>query len=210
MYEGAFRVGRGAQSLTGDVVVCSGANSMFLRRHIMTHMEEFMKDTFMGKPVLIGDDRKLTEIMLKLGGKVVYQSTAICLTDVPTTLSKFFKQQVRWNKSFFIGSITTLAFAWRRPMLMLWVLGETLLWFVFVIAGAATLLSDIRSLGLILFIYISGYLILSSLSTNVYYMFKNPFYFLLSPIFGLIRMVLIFPIRLWALCTLTRIKWGTR
>lgn len=210
MYESAFRVGRAAQSVTGDVVVCSGANSMFRSEHVVNDLDDFMDTTFFGIDVFVGDDRKLTEMMLKKGGKVKYQSTAVCLTDVPTTLRQFFTQQVRWSKSFIVGTLTSMTFAWKRPMLLLWILGESFLWLFFSLSAFSTAIMHIQAFTSILIAYTAAFFVISALTNNVHYMTKHPFLFLCSPFFAMVRMVLIFPIRFWALATLRKTKWGTR
>jgi hyaluronan synthase len=210
LYESAFRIGRGAQSITNTVLVCSGAISMYKRSFILENLNDFENQTLFGKKMNIGDDRRLTTLALKQGGKAKYQSTARCITDVPDTVSKFFKQQVRWSKSFFIDSLIALAFAWKRPFMLLWLLGEGSIWIIFAISAIYTLITTSQALLLILVIYSAGYLALSALANNIYYIFKNPLYYLISPLFALAQMVLVFPIRIYALATINENGWGTR
>jgi hyaluronan synthase len=209
LYESAFRVGRGAMSVTGSVIVCSGAISMFRRDTVLRNLEAFEKETLFGKSVQVGDDRRLTTIALS-EGKVKYQSTARCITDVPVEFGKFFKQQVRWSKSFYVETIKALKIGIRRPFVLIWLLGEGLIWLTF---GSSVILSWIFNAVNFqqqLLIYSASYLILSTLASNVYYIFKHPLIYLLSPVFGLVHMMMIFPIRFYALLTLNANGWGTR
>lgn len=210
LYESAFRVGRGAQSMTNTVLVCSGAISMFKKQFISEIINEFDNQKLFGKKVNIGDDRRLTTLALKRGGKTKYQATARCITDVPHSVRTFFKQQVRWSKSFFVDSFIALQFAWKRPFMLLWLLGEGTIWIVFAVSSVLTLLTSSSAILFILMIYSAGYLILSALANNVYYIFKNPLLYLISPIFAVAQMCLVFPIRLYALATLHQSGWGTR
>jgi hyaluronan synthase len=211
LYESAFRVGRGAMSLGGNVIVCSGAISMFRREVVLEHLDEFKDEKLFGKSVQVGDDRRLTTISLSVG-KVKYQSTARCITDVPTSLRKFFKQQVRWSKSFYVESLKAFKVAWKtnRPLLMLWILGEGLIWALF---GSSVILSWVLNSWAMkwpLLVYALGYLTFTTLANNVFYLLKRPHIYLLSPFFGLVHMMLIYPIRFYALLTLNSNGWGTR
>jgi cellulose synthase/poly-beta-1,6-N-acetylglucosamine synthase-like glycosyltransferase len=46
-----------------------------------------------------GDDRYITNVVLKSNYKSVYQSTSKVLTSAPETWKGFFKQQTRWLRS---------------------------------------------------------------------------------------------------------------
>lgn len=207
-YDAAFRVGRAAQSVTNCVIVCSGALSMYRKDAIRPHLELLTNETFLGAPCVNGDDRRLTYIALK-SGKTKYQETAHCLTNVPESLWKFFKQQVRWNRSFYRW-IKALPLAAKNPFIALWVIGEGIIWLFFgasIFASIAT----INKTGLtIFFIYSLAYLVLASFSKNVFYLLKHPFIFLLSPLFAVVRTILLYPIRLVALLTIRDGNWGTR
>ena len=211
LYESAFRVGRGAMSVTGDVLVCSGAISMFKREVVLNNIDVFANQMWFGKPMNIGDDRRLTTISLKVG-KVKYQSTARCITDVPTSVRQFFKQQVRWSKSFYIESVNQLRVALKKRSLMMiiWILGEGLIWAMFGSTVLTSLAFSPWALKNVLFIYACSYFVLSALANNVYYIFKNLHLYLLSPFFGLIHTLLLYPIRVYALLTIRRDKWATR
>jgi hyaluronan synthase len=209
IYESSFRVGRGAMSVTGLVIVCSGAISMFRREVVIRNLEEFENETLFGKSVQIGDDRRLTTICLE-EGKVKYQSTARCITDAPTELKKFFKQQVRWSKSLYTETLRALKIAWKRPLLLIWLLGEGLIWLTFGSSVLTALIFNVTTFKTQLLLYTCSYLILSALASNVFYLLRHPLIYLLSPFFGLVHMSLIFPIRFYALATLSANGWGTR
>lgn len=210
LYEGAFRVGRGSQSVTNTVLVCSGAISMFRANFVKRNLARFQFQKVFGKNIMIGDDRRLTTMALEEGGIVKYQETAKCITDVPTTLRQFFKQQVRWSKSFYIDSIISLKFAWKKPVMLMWLLGEGLIWILFAVTVGLSWFHSFEVLGSLLFIYSFFYLILSALSKNVFYILKNPLLFIASPFFALIQMMLLFPIRIYSLLTIHKGSWGTR
>ncbi len=63
---------------------------------------------------------------------------------------------------------------------------------------------------LLVIIFSVGYFILSSLVSGIYYVFKNPFIYMLAPLYALMHMFLLFPIRVYALLTINKAGWGTR
>jgi hyaluronan synthase len=210
LYDKAFRVGRGAQSVTNAVLVCSGALSMHRANMVVDHLDEFLSPTVAGVPCEVGDDRMLTDIALKYGGKTKYQSTAVCITDVPTKIKQLFKQQVRWGKSAILFSIASLKHAWKNPLMLVWLLGEGYIWLLFSISQIASLIQWTETYAMILVLYSLGYMCLTSFINGVYYIFKNPLLYLFSPIFALMYMFLLFPIRVWSLVTINKTSWGTR
>ncbi|MEX3713460.1 glycosyltransferase [Cytobacillus horneckiae] len=208
-YENAFRVERAAQSATGNVLVCSGPISCYRADVILDNLEHYTNQTFLGEPVQFGDDRCLTNYAI-LRGKTLYQSTAKCDTDVPSTLKQFIKQQVRWNKSFFRESLVAFKIGFKKPKTLIWVLLEMSLWLLFGIVILVGLIFRIQTLGLVLLIYYFAYLCLSAYARNVFYIIKNPLVFLMAPLYGLIHLAILFPLRMYALLTLKQNGWGTR
>lgn len=83
MYHSAFRIGRAAQSIANCILVYSGALSMHRRHVVINNLEGFLDSSVFGIKIVTGDDRLLTYLSLKSGGKTKYQSTARCITDVP-------------------------------------------------------------------------------------------------------------------------------
>ena len=208
-YQNAFSTERAAQSVFGTVLVCSGPLSAYRREVIIENLERYRNQRFLGKPVQYGDDRCLTNFALERG-KTVYQSTARCLTEVPSTLRKFIKQQIRWNKSFFRESLIALRIGLRKPILFLWVLLEMTLWISF---GASLVLAvavGSRSFGAVVILYYLALLALSAYARSVSYALKHPGTFLLAPLYGLLHVTVLIPVRLYALLTIRRVSWGTR
>lgn len=210
LYQSAFRVGRAAQSVTNSVLVCSGALSMYRSKVVTSNIDEFLKKSFMGISCENGDDRCLTDIALKYGGKTKYQSTAMCITDVPINTKTFFKQQVRWAKSFYLYTFKSMTHAWNKPFMMMWLVCEGFLWILFSVSQAISLFHWTGNYVLLVIIFSVGYFILSSLVSGIYYVFKNPFIYMLAPLYALMHMFLLFPIRVYALLTINKAGWGTR
>jgi hyaluronan synthase len=113
-YYSAFRVIKSAESvLSGTVTCASGCCSAYRRSAIEPWLEGWEHQVFLGRPATFGDDRALTNIVLRRN-RVVYQETARATTEVPTTARRFFKQQLRWKKSWLRESMTVARYFWRK------------------------------------------------------------------------------------------------
>jgi hyaluronan synthase len=208
-YDNAFRVERAAQSVTGNLLVCSGPISAYRSEVILDNLKRYTTQTFLGDEVQFGDDRCLTNFAIERG-KTVYQSTAKCITDVPDNIRQFLKQQIRWNKSFFRESLIALKLGLKKPKTLLWVISEMSLWILFGFALMLSIYLASTTMAWMIFIYYLAYISLSAYARNVFFFLKHPLTFLLAPLYGLIHLVLLFPLRIYALVTIRETKWGTR
>lgn len=208
-YDNAFRVERAAQSVTNTVLVCSGPISMYRREVVVKNLDDFENQTFLGEKVQFGDDRRLTNYAL-LAGKTKYQATARCITDVPSSFRQFLKQQVRWNKSFYRESLEAFKIGLKRPRVLFWVALEMSLWIVFGISLVFAAVMRTATLSWVMLLYYLGYLAMSAFARNVFYIVKRPLIYLLAPLYGLIHISLLLPIRIYALLTIKENGWGTR
>ena len=69
---------------------------------------------FLDLAVPFGDDRGLTNYMLKNNHKVLYCRSAKATTIVPSKWRFFFKQQLRWKKSWLRETVVASKFMWRK------------------------------------------------------------------------------------------------
>jgi len=113
-YFAAFKIIKGAESLLSGTVTCaSGCCSAYRRSAVMDILDKWEHQTFLGKPATFGDDRSLTNYVLRRR-RVVYQSTAIAATIAPETLKRFLTQQLRWKKSWLRESLYVVQYFWRK------------------------------------------------------------------------------------------------
>ena len=207
-YFGAFQMGRAAQSMTGDVVVCSGAFSLHKRDFLLEHIDEIEPVSVFGIDVSSGDDRTITALSRISGGKTKYQSTAYCETEAPNTWKKLLSQRRRWQRSSYLISLVsikrTLA---KRPIFAFWTAGESYLWSVTTILVIIALLSrgfyfNLQDL-LIYFLAISA-------AHAGFYLLYRPIRFLLVPLYSFIHGIFLAVVRFYTLLTIRDDSWGTR
>ncbi len=116
-YFAAFRVIKAAESRYGAVTCASGCFSAYRRQALLDVLPQWENQTFLGQEATFGDDRALTNMLLRRGLQVRYQSTAISATLVPHTWRAFLTQQLRWKKSWLRETLYVVRFAWRWPLL---------------------------------------------------------------------------------------------
>ena len=113
-YYSAFRVIKSMESLLSGTVTCaSGCCAAYRTSVILPILDAWEFQTFLGRPATFGDDRALTNRVLTTH-RVVYQSTAQADTVAPESLRVFFRQQLRWKKSWLRESLWVVRLFWRK------------------------------------------------------------------------------------------------
>ncbi len=113
-YYSAFRVIKGTESMLSGTVTCaSGCCAAYRRSVVMPLLDDWEFQTFLGRPATFGDDRALTNRILNRH-RVVYQSSARAETVVPEGPKVFFRQQLRWKKSWLRESMQVVRYFWRK------------------------------------------------------------------------------------------------
>lgn len=220
-YASAFLAERAAYSKVGSVLCCCGSLSVYRGWVVRKYLDDFLGQTFLGRPAVFGDDRRLTNYALQ-EGRVTLQESAVAWTAVPERMGHYLRQQVRWNKSFWRESLWAIQNLPRsRPGMWLSLL-ELTSWIVFtVMLLTALVVEPVRTGEAIIWVY-AVYVAVLAYARSVRYLQTPPMpgdryrlheraaTFLIAPIYGVLHLVLLLPLRIWALCTLTRGSWGTR
>jgi len=112
-----FRVMKGAESIFDSVTCLSGPLAAYRRSALLPVLDEWVQQKFLGRPATYGDDRSLTNFLLRRN-KIRYDSRARTRTIVPEDYRTFFRQQMRWKRSWFRESVRAAGFMWRKEPLM--------------------------------------------------------------------------------------------
>jgi hyaluronan synthase len=137
-YASGFRILKAMESNFNMVTCCSGLLAAYRKEGISAVISEWLHETFLGRPIIDSDDRRMTNLMLRLRTyalssegedrtltsvsmsrsytKSVYQSNAVAHTVVPSTFRKFVHQQLRWGRGSFRGLLFASTFFWKRPV----------------------------------------------------------------------------------------------
>ena len=113
----AFRVMKAAESYFDAVTCLSGPLSCYRKDLLMENMDAWINQQFMGEKATFGDDRSMTNMILRKH-RTCYQDTAICNTIVPNTHKVFLKQQMRWKRSWLRESMIAAGFMWKKEPFM--------------------------------------------------------------------------------------------
>src|SRR4051812_30926558 len=105
-----------AQSVFGQVGCLAGRTIAYRRTAFEPAVERLVRQTVFGVPQHVGDDRVLTNELLRNGWTTVYQSTALVQTDAPSDWRTFWRQQLRWGRSSQRETLLSLRWLWRRPV----------------------------------------------------------------------------------------------
>jgi hyaluronan synthase len=105
-----------AQSVFGQVGCLAGRTIAYRRTAFEPAVERLVAQTVLGVRQHVGDDRVLTNELLRNGWRTVYQSTALVETDAPSDWPRFWRQQLRWGRSSQRETLLSLPWLWRRPV----------------------------------------------------------------------------------------------
>lgn len=127
-----------AQSTVGQVGCLAGRTIVYRRSAVEPAVERLVEQRVLGVAMHVGDDRVLTNELLRRGWKTVYQRSALVYTDAPNTWRGFWKQQLRWGRSSQRETILSLKWLWRRPFALLCFLSDIIIPFLLyaVLVGA--------------------------------------------------------------------------
>ncbi|WP_053971403.1 glycosyltransferase family 2 protein [Mangrovimonas sp. ST2L15] len=95
----SFEFVRSAESQLNSVLCTPGALAAYRRSAVFACLDEWINQTFMGQPSDIGEDRAMTNMILKQGHSVLFQRNAYAYTNVPEKYKGLYKMFIRWGRS---------------------------------------------------------------------------------------------------------------
>ena len=95
----SFEFVRSAESSLESVLCTPGALAAYRRTAVMNCLPDWINQTFMGRASDIGEDRAMTNMILKQGYHVLFQRNAYAYTNVPEKYTGLYKMFIRWGRS---------------------------------------------------------------------------------------------------------------
>jgi hyaluronan synthase len=210
-YYSAFRVIKGTESLLSGTVTCaSGCCAAYRRSVVLEELDDWEFQRFLGRPATFGDDRALTNKILR-NHRVVYQSSARASTVAPATLRVFFRQQLRWKKSWLRESLFVVRMFWRKnPLAALFTYASIAFPFLapWVVVHAATRGLFGGSSGL--WFYLVGSYAMAVLYSLYYAFRRDDGMWFHGMTFVLLYMAVLVFQTYWGIVTMRDTRWGTR
>lgn len=215
-YTAAFHVDRASQAALDAVLCCCGAFAAYRFDVLVNHEEDFLEQTFLGQRCNIGDDRRLTSIALRYGS-VDFVGHARARTMVPERLGHWLRQQLRWTRSW---ARESWLMARNASSTRAWAvnLAEVVLGVGFTAAiGVKLALIALNPTWPAVIGALIGGMLISWLRAFPYLTARQDLSvvarlggFALAPLYTLLHIVTLMPLRIIALSTLRNQGWGTR
>ncbi len=121
----------------GDALVCLSGRTAFYRRAVITPMlHDLVHETFMGRPVISGDDKRLTYLVLAAGWKTAYQSNSHVYTPGMANLTAYTAQRLRWTRNSLRADLRAMMEGWpfKHPALAFFQIDKVLQSFVTILS----------------------------------------------------------------------------
>jgi len=209
-YYVSFQLLKTSESLFGCVTCCPGCLSAYRREYLLEVLDPWLKQTFMGAHATFGDDRSLTNFILRKH-RVIYNERARAYTMVPERWGHYLRQQCRWKKSWLRETLLASRFMFRKPPLAA---------ISFYAASMFSLLSPAMSFRIAylavqtrdgLWLYYALGLIAVGLLQSLYFLYRRPSpHWLLGVYWMATSLFVTGPQTYYALLTLRKNHWGTR
>jgi hyaluronan synthase len=217
-YINAFLGERSAYSRLGSVLCVTGVLAFWSGSIIRDNLDEFLNQTFRGKIQNSGDDRHLTNVH-QLYGKVVLARESVAATVVPEKVGHYLRQQSRWGRSFWRESIWAMTNLSPRQIAW-WLSGVEMIATAAFTFGlvVAMVINPIMDGGFGLVDYLT-WVCIGAWGRSVHafavrrgdrWLIDALIGFATAPLFGLLCLFVVMPVRVYALFTLSKTSWGTR
>lgn len=106
----------------GNALTClSGRTAVYRLSAVKPLLDDLENETFFGRPVISGDDKRLTHLVQAEGWKVRYQQNARVFTPGAPEMKEFMKQRLRWTRNSWRADLRALydGWVWREKGLAL-------------------------------------------------------------------------------------------
>jgi len=210
-YGVSFDIFKSAESVFGCVTCCPGCFSAYRRSAILEVIDDWLNQSFLGSKSTFGDDRSLTNYVMRKW-QILYCRHAVAKTIVPENYSKFFKQQLRWKKSWIReGFFNAGKIMWRKNILAsaAFYINITLPIFGPIILFRTLFWNPLVSNDLPLF-FMFGIVAMSGMFGLYYYLISaNKYWWHVIEFSVFYALVLVWQMP-YAILTVKNTKWGTR
>jgi len=105
---------RAGQSVVNTVICTPGALSAYRSDILLKVLPEWLDQKFFGQEAKIGEDRAMTNLILREGFLVHFQRNAYVYTNVPTQYRNLCKMLLRWARSNIRETYVMSKFAFRK------------------------------------------------------------------------------------------------
>lgn len=216
-YSAAFLWERAAYSRVGAVLCVCGSFTLWRADLLGRLTTPLVEQRFLGNECTYGDDRHLTNLALAEGWRVRLAEHAVAGTLVPESWRHWLRQQTRWSRSFIresLWAVRNLPPGWALTLTVV----EFLTWIVFTAVLLTSLVISPLAVGTVAAIPWLVWVSVMAFARSVRYPGSRPeasrrarlYVTALAPVYGIVHLLIVLPLRLVALATMNETGWGTR
>lgn len=99
VYLFSFDFIRATQSMVNTVICNPGALSAYRTEIVMRVLHNWINQRFCGRPANIGEDRAMTNLILREGYSTLFQQNALVYTSAPVRYKNLCRMFLRWARS---------------------------------------------------------------------------------------------------------------
>jgi cellulose synthase/poly-beta-1,6-N-acetylglucosamine synthase-like glycosyltransferase len=201
-----------SQTVAGRAVsVVSGRTAVYRRRLLVEVSERFMAERFLGVPILSGDDKRLTTLVLEAGHRTVLQRTARVWSDFPDTGRRFVVQRLRWARNTWRSDLRALGsrWVWRHPFLAFSMIDKAISPFTLLVSPAFMGIALARG-DLVVAGALALWWLVSRSAKILPHLQRRPTHVLTMMWFFIPMTFVMAVVKIWALCTIRTSSWLTR
>ena len=203
----AFNIERSCQSYFANVSCVAGPFGLYKTETISKIIEEWVNQKFWKKECTFGDDRHLTNLILKYGGKAYYTHRAACWTDSPLEMRRFISQQTRWGKSFAREYIINYQWFHRTTF---WLFYDLSFMFIYSVILCIYLVELLLDFDLFQTMYFLSIILLVSFVKVLYaVLMTSKKKHIIFGLYSMIYLCILIPVKFWSTITINITKWGT-
>ncbi len=211
----SFDFYRCTASTYGGVICLSGVISAYRREILDRVIPGWIEQTFLGNICTYGDDRSLTNYVLKQGYNTVYCRDSVANTLAPETVSRLFKMLVRWNRSFVRESIILFKYLFDRKVIktrkMLFFDSMiTCLMPFFMLSIVVTMYLRVIQEPIYVVMVVASITMMAFIYMMFYVRSEKDWQFIYGIIYAFFYVLILIWILPFATLTLRRTHWGTR
>lgn len=209
-YYVSFQLLKKAEAVVGAVACNPGCFSAYRRTAVLEVLERWENQRFLGTECTFGDDRALTNMILRKRWRSEYHAAAVAWTEVPEHYGKFFRQQLRWKKSWLREGPILMSHIWRtRPLAFPAVVIQTLAGLLSPLVLLYNLIWHTAASGKLPILYIIALYMMACAYGLLYRTQRNDGLWKWA-IFGTFFYIALSPQLIWAAIRIRDVSWGTR
>jgi len=195
------------ESQYGAVTCLPGCFTIYKTEFLLEALPKLREQKIFGYPNNHGEDRYLTALALHQSKRVRYQEQAHATTEVPATLSKFWKQRIRWSKSWFLNSLWLTSFYHQKHRAVGFYFYSQLLFPLLTFTAIVYATYAFLDFRIAFLVYIAGISLLYVLFVSAV---RRSYLIWIIPFFLLFRLLIYSWIMPVAIFSINKEKWGTR